>query len=96
MVRLSYPRGEYLSRCSYFVDRMVTGSTTINHVECYDPDGNAWFEAAPMNLNRSALSACVISGLSNARDYSLIGRSTEETMEEDGLDGENRGQVDTA
>lgn len=56
----------------------MAGSTTINYVECYDADANEWFDAAPMNLNRSALSACVISGLSNARDYSLVGRSQKE------------------
>lgn len=56
----------------------MAGSTTINYVECYDAEANEWFDAAPMNLNRSALSACVISGLSNARDYSLVGRSQKE------------------
>lgn len=28
-----------------------------------------------MNLNRSALSACIISGLPNAKEYSVIGRT---------------------
>lgn len=65
------------SKRKNFVDRLVTGSTTINFVECYDPDTNEWFDAAPMNLNRSALSACVISGLLNAKDYALVGRSQE-------------------
>lgn len=31
-----------------------------------------------MNLNRSALSACVIGGLPNARDYSMVGRNKNE------------------
>lgn len=61
-----------------FLDRFVAGSTTINYVECYDADANEWFDAAPMNLNRSALSACVIRGLSNAREYSYVGRSQKE------------------
>lgn len=58
-----------------YLDRFVAGSTTINHVECYDINTNEWLEAAPMCLNRSALSACVISSLKNARDYSLHGRT---------------------
>ncbi|GJQ71204.1 hypothetical protein Trydic_g1101 [Trypoxylus dichotomus] len=61
-----------------FNDRFVVGSTTINFVECYDPENNEWYDAAPMNLNRSALSACVISGLPNAKEYSLVGRSQKE------------------
>lgn len=61
-----------------FLDRFVAGSTTINYVECYDAEANEWFDAAPMNLNRSALSACVISGLPNAREYSYVGRSQKE------------------
>lgn len=50
------------------------GSTTINYVEYYDPESNQWFDAASMNLNRSALSVCVISGLPNSREYSFLGR----------------------
>ncbi|KAJ8669135.1 hypothetical protein QAD02_000394 [Eretmocerus hayati] len=42
----------------------------VAHVECYDGESNEWYDASPMNLSRSALSACVISGLPNARDYS--------------------------
>lgn len=53
----------------------MAGTSTINFVECYDADADEWFDSAPMNLNRSALGACVISGLSNGSDYSLIGRS---------------------
>lgn len=84
------------SRHSYFVDRMVTGSTTINFVECYDPDADEWFDAAPMNLNRSALNACVISGLPNARDYALAGRSQGEVGQGAGVHQERREQVATA
>ncbi|KAK9739181.1 Kelch motif [Popillia japonica] len=61
-----------------FVIGGFNGSTTINFVECYDPENNEWYDAAPMNLNRSALSACVISGLPNAKEYSLVGRSQKE------------------
>lgn len=45
------------------------------HVECYDPDTNEWYNASPMNLNRSALCACVISGLSNVREYSYLSKA---------------------
>ncbi|XP_017774003.1 PREDICTED: kelch-like protein 10 isoform X2 [Nicrophorus vespilloides] len=69
---------EYIFVIGGFNDRFVAGSTTINYVECYDSEANEWFDAAPMNLNRSALSACVISGLQNAKDYSLLGRSVSE------------------
>ncbi|XP_022920023.1 kelch-like protein 10 isoform X2 [Onthophagus taurus] len=68
-----------------FVIGGFNGSTTINFVECYDPENNEWFDAAPMNLNRSALSACVISGLPNAKEYSLVGRSQRELGQGAGL-----------
>ena len=51
------------------------GSTTIAYAECYDADSNEWYDASPMNLNRSALSACVIAGLANAREYSYHGKA---------------------
>ncbi|KAI4486744.1 hypothetical protein M0804_006114 [Polistes exclamans] len=60
-----------------FNDQVIvffSGTTTIAYVECYDADNNEWYDASPMNLNRSALSACVISGLSNARDYSYLSK----------------------
>lgn len=47
----------------------------MSFVEYYDAETNTWCETSPMNLNRSALSACIISGLPNARDYSMIGRT---------------------
>lgn len=53
----------------------VAGSTTVSFVEYYDTDTNSWYETSPMNLNRSALSACIISGLPNAKEYSVIGRT---------------------
>lgn len=52
-----------------------TGSTTIPHVECYDGDTLEWYDAAPMNLNRSALSACVLAGLPNARSFSYLAKA---------------------
>ncbi|KAL2737104.1 kelch-like protein 10 [Vespula maculifrons] len=57
-----------------FVVGGFNGTTTIAYVECYDADSNEWYDASPMNLNRSALSACVISGLSNAREYSYLSK----------------------
>jgi kelch-like protein 10 len=53
------------------------GTTTIPYVECYDGVQNEWFDAAHMNLNRSALAACVLRGLPNARDYSYLSRVQE-------------------
>ncbi|XP_050311908.1 kelch-like protein 10 [Anthonomus grandis grandis] len=58
------------------------GSTTINYVEYYDVETDEWVDAAPMNLNRSALSACVISGLRNSKDYSFLDRSRKELHED--------------
>ncbi|XP_018329574.1 kelch-like protein 10 [Agrilus planipennis] len=56
------------------------GVTTIYNVECYDERTNEWYEATDMNIYRSALSACVISGLPNVKDY--IHKHRERLMEE--------------
>ncbi|CAG5125052.1 unnamed protein product [Candidula unifasciata] len=45
------------------------GVTTIFNVECYDSNADEWYDATDMNLYRSALSACVVKGLPNVRDY---------------------------
>ncbi|CAG4962784.1 unnamed protein product [Colias eurytheme] len=58
-----------------FVIGGFNGSTTIPHVECYDGDTMEWYDAAPMNLTRSALSACVIAGLPNARAFSYLAKA---------------------
>lgn len=58
-----------------FVIGGFNGSTTIPHVECYDGDTLEWYDAAPMNLNRSALSACVLTGLPNARSFSYLAKA---------------------
>ena len=55
---------------------MVPGLGPIAYVECYDPDSNEWYDASPMNLNRSALGACVIAGLVNAKDYSYVSKAS--------------------
>ncbi|XP_041987203.1 kelch-like protein 10 [Aricia agestis] len=58
-----------------FVIGGFNGSTTIPHVECYDGDTHEWYDASPMNLTRSALSACVLSGLPNARSFSYLAKA---------------------
>ncbi|CAG9561424.1 unnamed protein product [Danaus chrysippus] len=58
-----------------FVIGGFNGSTTIPHVECYDGDTSEWYDAAPMNLTRSALSACVLAGLPNARSFSYLAKA---------------------
>ncbi|KAK7863877.1 hypothetical protein R5R35_007211 [Gryllus longicercus] len=60
-----------------FVIGGFNGTTTIAYVECYDAETNEWYDASPMNLNRSALSACVIPGLPNAREYSYLSKAQE-------------------
>uniref|UniRef100_T1IMJ6 Kelch-like protein diablo n=1 Tax=Strigamia maritima TaxID=126957 RepID=T1IMJ6_STRMM len=50
------------------------GSTTIPFVESYDDASDDWYEVSNMNLNRSALSACVVRGLVNAREYSYLSK----------------------
>lgn len=68
-----------------FVVGGFNGSTTVPYVECFD--GEDWFDAVSMNLNRSALSVCVVSGLMNAYDYSYHGQR----MQANGEDGESAG-----
>lgn len=63
-----------------FVIGGFNGVTTIYHVECYDERTNEWYEATDMNIYRSALSACVIQGLPNVRDF--IHKHREKLMEE--------------
>ncbi|XP_069702649.1 kelch-like protein 10 [Periplaneta americana] len=60
-----------------FVIGGFNGSTTIAYVECYDADSNEWYDATPMNLNRSALSACVLAGLPNKKEYSYLSKVQE-------------------
>lgn len=44
------------------------GDRTTSAVECYDFDTNTWFESGQLSHNRSALGACVVSGLANTAD----------------------------
>ncbi|KAF5269490.1 hypothetical protein FQA39_LY08679 [Lamprigera yunnana] len=70
-----------LQLCCRYILEHLTGSSTINLVECYDADANEWFDAYPLNLNRSALSACVISELPNVKDYCYTGKLNSEDGE---------------
>jgi kelch-like protein 10 len=50
------------------------GVTTIFNVECFDDIAEEWYDAADMNIFRSALSACVLSGLDNIRNLITFAR----------------------
>ncbi|CAH1959921.1 unnamed protein product [Acanthoscelides obtectus] len=67
---------DYIFVIGGFNDRFASGSTTINYVEYFDPKSNDWYDAASMNVSRSALSACVLYGLPNAKDYTFLRRNT--------------------
>ncbi|XP_063218282.1 kelch-like protein 10 [Bacillus rossius redtenbacheri] len=57
-----------------FVVGGFNGTTTVPHVESFDSRGGQWRPRAPMNLNRSALTACVLSGLPNCREFSYLSK----------------------
>ncbi|CAF1403894.1 unnamed protein product [Adineta ricciae] len=50
------------------------GVTTIFNVECFDDLTEEWYDAADMNVFRSALSACVLSGLENVHNLITLAR----------------------
>jgi kelch-like protein 10 len=52
-----------------FVFGGFDGATVIADAEYFDEETGEWYEASIMNVQRSALSACVLSGLPNAREY---------------------------
>ncbi|OWF51388.1 kelch-like protein 10 [Mizuhopecten yessoensis] len=52
-----------------FVIGGFDGVSTTQAVECFDKKSNEWFDTTEMNARRSALSACVITGLPNTQDY---------------------------
>ncbi|XP_052248036.1 kelch-like protein 10 [Dreissena polymorpha] len=60
-----------------FVIGGFNGMTTIFNVECYDGCTDEWYDASDMNIYRSALSACVVTGLPNILDYISTDRETE-------------------
>ncbi|XP_076229001.1 uncharacterized protein LOC116426173 isoform X1 [Nomia melanderi] len=104
---MSSPRSNF---ATVILDDMIfvvggfNGSTTIAYAECYDADSNEWYDASPMNLNRSALSACVIAGLANARDYSYQskarnlgqGQASSENQEKTNQGGEGAAEMNAA
>lgn len=52
-----------------FVVGGFNGFTTTFNVECYDDNNNEWYDVHDMGIYRSALSCCVVPGLSNVGDY---------------------------
>lgn len=58
------------------------GAKTIEYVEKYNAEQNNWCTMTSMNLNRSALGACVLPGLSNAKDYSSVYKSLTSVLPE--------------
>ncbi|XP_056284900.1 kelch-like protein 10 [Pseudoliparis swirei] len=54
-----------------FVVGGYNGNTTCYNVESYDQTTAEWTEACDMDIFRSALSCCVVSGLPNMADYAV-------------------------
>ncbi|XP_034397252.1 kelch-like protein 10 [Cyclopterus lumpus] len=52
-----------------FVVGGFNGFTTSDNVECYNATTDEWTEACDMDILRSALSCCVVSGLPNIAEY---------------------------
>ncbi|KAF7666385.1 hypothetical protein LDENG_00107800 [Lucifuga dentata] len=52
-----------------FVAGGYNGLTTIAEVELYDINAGEWLVAPAMEISRSALSCCVVTGLTNMADY---------------------------
>lgn len=63
------------------------GFTTTYNVEYYDATTDEWSEACDMEIFRSALSCCVVSGLPNMAEY-IISRDDLPflNMEDDAVD----------
>ncbi|XP_031331131.1 kelch-like protein 10 isoform X2 [Photinus pyralis] len=81
IARMVHPRSNFATATIddlLYVIGGFNGSSTVNVVERYNPDANEWHITSPMNLNRSALSACILNGLPNAKDYSYQFRPNEE------------------
>ncbi|KAG0410432.1 hypothetical protein HPB47_012451 [Ixodes persulcatus] len=49
------------------------GTTTVSDVECYSHHNDVWRTGAPLNISRSAFSACVLKGLGVTKQYSYCG-----------------------
>lgn len=55
-----------------FVAGGFDGSATTNRVEYYDADTRVWLQAHEMGILRSALSCCIVSGVPNIEEYTLL------------------------
>ncbi|XP_075040232.1 kelch-like protein 10 [Mixophyes fleayi] len=52
-----------------FVVGGFNGFTTTSNVECFDEKTDEWYDARDMGIYRSALSCCMVPGLTNIREY---------------------------
>ncbi|NWI97391.1 KLH10 protein, partial [Pitta sordida] len=52
-----------------FVVGGFNGFSTTVATECYDKDTNEWYDTQSMGITRSAVSCCVVPGLSNVMEY---------------------------
>ncbi|KAM9342471.1 kelch-like protein 10 [Pholidichthys leucotaenia] len=71
---MSTPRSHFgleVINDSIFVVGGFSNDTTIFDVEFYDAVTNEWFNACHMNIFRSAMSCCVVSGLNNLEEYTI-------------------------
>lgn len=50
---------------------LYVGTITSPKVECYCPEKKVWYALSDMNVGRSAASACAVTDIYNARDYSF-------------------------
>lgn len=79
------PRSNFASTVldgSIYVIGGFNGSTTIPDVECYDEQRDQWEDVTSMNVNRSALSACVLRDLVNGREYSFLSRLQQQQQQQ--------------
>ncbi|CAF3675269.1 unnamed protein product [Rotaria sp. Silwood1] len=70
------------------------GVTTIFNVECFDDLAEEWYDAADMNIFRSALSACILSGFDYVRN--LITFARKQIIDEEKLKNSNIINKDTS
>ncbi|XP_046709648.1 kelch-like protein 10 isoform X1 [Silurus meridionalis] len=61
---------EVMGSCLYVIGGFDGVDTTTN-CECYDFNSDTWYTVRDMTFSRSALSCCVISGLSNVAEYTF-------------------------
>ncbi|XP_054153792.1 kelch-like protein 10 [Oppia nitens] len=77
LTNMSTPRSNFacavLENIIYVIGGF-NGTTTIAEVESYNPVTNSWQEMWRMGQHKSALSACVVSELSNSQIYTWLRR----------------------